>query len=258
MSISKPTILFVHGAYHPPACYNDVRTRLEAAGFEVILPRLASLGENVTGKTVDDDVAVVRKALDELLSTEKEVVLVGHSYGGLVSMISSQGSGKADLSAQGKKGGIKSIVYLSACLAKQGSSAIEACNPSLITPPDVASVFDIQMIDGKATATLKANDTTSQYYFGPVAKEEVDKAMALLEPQCPDVLYMPSPISPSDVSIPQTYVISEQDQIVLLEAQERIVAEGNMKAVRLAESGHAPFLSLPQQTVDAIVEVANH
>lgn len=245
MSTSRPTVLFLHGAYHPPACYNDVRAGLETAGFEVVMPRLASLGEGKTGITVDDDVAVARKALDDLFAAEKEVVLVGHSYGGFVSMIAAQG-----------KTGIKGIVYLNATLAKQGSSAIETCNPSVITPPDVADVFDIQMIDGKASATLKDNVTTHRYYFGPVSKEETEKAMALLEPQCPDVLYMPSPASASDLSIPQTYVIGEKDEIVLLETQERIVAEGNLKAVRLADSGHAPFLSCPQQVVDTIVGVA--
>ena len=274
MASSKPTIVFLHGAYHPPACYHGVTAKLEAAGYEVIMPRLASLGKDVVGITLDDDVKVARNAIEQAIRPGKEIILVGHSYGGFVGMISARGLGLAESREKREKGGIKGIIYLSAILTKKGGNAIDACNTALISPPDVIEVFDIRTIDdkvsvcnperisrtadhSKTSATLMHNETTARYYFGPVSKSDLDAAMALLEPQCPDVLYMPSPASPSDLAIPQTYVISEKDEIVLLETQERIAAEANMEVVRLPDSGHASFLSSPQDVVDTILGVAS-
>ncbi|KAK6075347.1 hypothetical protein SCUP234_07793 [Seiridium cupressi] len=253
---SKPVILFTHGAYHPPACYRGLTTKLEAAGFEVVAPRLASLGQGVVGITLENDAAVIRGVAESLFESGKEVVLVGHSYGGLVSAIVAKGRSVAELKAQRKQGGLKGVVYLSGTLVKQGSIVMDACNESLATPPDVADIFDIQGEEGKVSASLKNNETTKRYYFYPSPKEETEKTFALLEPHCSDVFYTPSPSSPSDVAAPQTYVIAEQDNAVLLKVQEQIVADAGMKAVRLPDTGHASFLTYPQRVADVIVEVA--
>ncbi|KAI1846271.1 hypothetical protein JX266_007476 [Neoarthrinium moseri] len=257
MSPSKPSIFFVHGAYHPPQCYDAVTTLIKDAGYEVSMPRLASLGKDALGITVDDDVAVVRRIANELFEAGKEVVLVGHSYGGHVSAIAAKGLTTRDFKAQGKQGGFKGVVYLSGILAKQGGCAIDACNSAAITPPDVADIYDIQTIDGKTSATVRNTETAIRYFFSPAPKDEIEKTMALLEPQCPDVFYLPAPSSPADLSIPQTYVISEQDSMVLLESQERIVADWGMKTVRLENTGHAPFLNHPRRVAEAILEMAS-
>jgi hypothetical protein len=70
------------------------------------------------------------------------------------------------------------------------------------------------------------------------------------------VLYIPSPVSPSDVPIPQTYIINEKDNAVLLDHQEKIAARGGMKTIRFPQSGHAPFLDFKQELADAISQVA--
>lgn len=149
MTLIKPTIICLHGAYHPPACYDGIRTRLEAAGFEVVLPRNASLGKDTNG-SFEDDTAVVRKAVKTLVNQGKEVVIAAHSYGGFVGMNAAKGLTAPELEAEGRKGGIKAIVYMSATLAKSGGTAIEACNPSVVRPPDIGEIYDIQQsINGK-------------------------------------------------------------------------------------------------------------
>lgn len=140
-----------------PACYNDVLKKLEAAGHDVVAPQMASLGHGARGITLDDDVAVVRKTANTLFEAGKEVVLVGHSYGGFVAMIAAEKLGTADLRGQGKEGSFKAIVYLSALLVNRGELAITACNPGATSPPDVTEVFDIVPDDdGKVCLALEA------------------------------------------------------------------------------------------------------
>ncbi len=74
MSGEKPTILLVHGAFTESASWSSVIERLQARSFDVIaaanpLPSIAG------------DAAYVR---DVIAGVGTPVVLVGHSYGGMV------------------------------------------------------------------------------------------------------------------------------------------------------------------------------
>lgn len=40
---TKPVIVIVHGAWHVPASYDKLTKGLEAAGYEVHVPRLPSM-----------------------------------------------------------------------------------------------------------------------------------------------------------------------------------------------------------------------
>ena len=80
------TYVLVHGAWHGGWCWGRVTPLLRAAGHVVYTPTLTGLGERAhllspaidLGTHVED---VVRVLHYEDLS---DVVLVGHSYGGMV------------------------------------------------------------------------------------------------------------------------------------------------------------------------------
>jgi Predicted hydrolases or acyltransferases (alpha/beta hydrolase superfamily) len=80
------TYVLVHGAWHGGWCWRHVSTRLREAGHEVFTPTLTGLGERAHLSTpeiglrthVDDVLGLLR--YEDL----RDVVLVGHSYAGLV------------------------------------------------------------------------------------------------------------------------------------------------------------------------------
>jgi pimeloyl-ACP methyl ester carboxylesterase len=80
------TFVLVHGAWHSGRCWDRVVPRLESAGHRVFAPSLTGYGDRAhllgpevgLGTHVGD---VVRLIEDERLD---DVVLVGHSYAGLV------------------------------------------------------------------------------------------------------------------------------------------------------------------------------
>jgi pimeloyl-ACP methyl ester carboxylesterase len=68
-----------------------------------------------------------------------------------------------------------------------------------------------------------------------------------------------SPVNfiPSDLQIPATYLLCENDNCVLFSVQEgNVAATPGMQTVRIA-SGHSPMLSQPDRTVEFIVNVAS-
>ncbi|SEG97680.1 Alpha/beta hydrolase family protein [Nonomuraea solani] len=80
------TYVLVHGAWHGGWCWRHVAARLREAGHEVHTPTLTGLGEraHLAGPEIG-----LRTHVDDLLGLLRyedlrDVVLVGHSYAGLV------------------------------------------------------------------------------------------------------------------------------------------------------------------------------
>jgi pimeloyl-ACP methyl ester carboxylesterase len=109
------TFVLIHGAYHGGWCWSRVAQRLRAQGHAVHTPTLAGMGEHahllsrqITLDThVQDVVSFIES--EEL----KEVVLVGHSYGGLII------TGAAD--RLDGSGALARLVYLDALAPQDGN-----------------------------------------------------------------------------------------------------------------------------------------
>ena len=87
MSAPPPTtFVLVHGAWHGGWCWRFVADRLKAGGGRVFAPTLTGLGEraHLLDKTVNLSTHI--EDICRLIRVEKlsDIVLVGHSYGGMV------------------------------------------------------------------------------------------------------------------------------------------------------------------------------
>jgi pimeloyl-ACP methyl ester carboxylesterase len=117
-SPAATTFVLVHGAWVGGWCWGKVTDILRAEGHEVYAPSLTGLGDRshllspaVSLSTHIDDVANLI-AWEELAN----IVLVGHSYGGMVI------SGVAERVPAGT---IRSIVYLDAMYTDDGKSIVD-------------------------------------------------------------------------------------------------------------------------------------
>ncbi|ETN40258.1 uncharacterized protein HMPREF1541_04534 [Cyphellophora europaea CBS 101466] len=83
---SNPVILFVPGSFAPAKLYTTVVETIKSAGYEVEIYDLPSASRTPPQKSADmyEDAALFRgKALD-IIQSGKTVLLIAHSYGGLV------------------------------------------------------------------------------------------------------------------------------------------------------------------------------
>src|SRR5258708_37041422 len=80
------TFVLVHGAWHGGWCWKKVVPLLQAAGHRVIALTLTGLGERA--HLIDPKVGLTTHVNDVLNTLEMDdltdIILVGHSYGGLV------------------------------------------------------------------------------------------------------------------------------------------------------------------------------
>lgn len=109
--------VLVHGGGHGGWCYAKVARLLRAAGHNVFTPTLTGLGERKHLLTVDTDLSTHLTDIVNTLIYEDlhEVILVGHSYGGMVI------TGVADRAAER----IRELVYLDAAHPENGQSLVD-------------------------------------------------------------------------------------------------------------------------------------
>jgi len=77
----KADIIIVPGAWHGPESYKPTTELLEKAGYTVHGITLASVGASPPLKTFDPDVEIIRRTVNDVLSSGKDAVLIYHSYG---------------------------------------------------------------------------------------------------------------------------------------------------------------------------------
>lgn len=126
--MSKPSILLIPGSFALPEFYDPVMNAVAAKGYEIRGLHLPSVGRT-TGpqqgetKTMYDDAAMIAKETEKLADAGKDVILLAHSYGGVPMTESTKGLGKAERQAEGKKGGIVRLGYVTALVAPVGMAA---------------------------------------------------------------------------------------------------------------------------------------
>ena len=104
-TMPNPEIVLVHGAWADGASWNAVSSELQGQGFTVLTP--PNLLHGVAG-----DAAYVASFLAQ--RTTGPVVLVGHSYGGVV--ITNAGTGGGD---------VKALVYVDAFIPEVGETVFQ-------------------------------------------------------------------------------------------------------------------------------------
>jgi pimeloyl-ACP methyl ester carboxylesterase len=117
----QSTFVLVHGAWHGGWCYARVAQRLNAAGHRVFTPTLTGLGERAHLYSRSIDLTTHITDIINVIKYERleNIVLVGHSYGGMVV------TGVAD--AMPEK--IASLIYLDAFLPGNNQSLHDLLPP---------------------------------------------------------------------------------------------------------------------------------
>jgi len=150
MAFAPTTFVLVHGAWHGGWCWRRVSDLLEKQGHKVFTPTLTGLGERShllrAGVNVSTHVTDVVNVLKwERLS---DVVLCGHSYGGLVvSGVAEQMSDK-----------IGSIVFLDAFVPENGDSMADLTSQAVRDNLKAATERGDISVPGRPAAAFLVNE----------------------------------------------------------------------------------------------------
>ncbi|KAF2095558.1 alpha/beta-hydrolase [Rhizodiscina lignyota] len=130
---TKPIILIVPGAWHAVEHYNPVIGLLQAAGYTVKGETMPSASE-VPTQSFDADVALVRYEILNEIERSRDVLLLAHSFGGLIAGEASKGFTRKEREAMGREGCVVGIVYMAAFVLPVGGSVMSNM-PGAAEPP---------------------------------------------------------------------------------------------------------------------------
>ncbi|KAI2619292.1 Alpha/Beta hydrolase protein [Hypoxylon sp. NC1633] len=242
----RPIILFIHGAWHVPLHYRHLIDALRSRGLTVLAPTLLTTGygDSVDGKTHLDDAVHIRQFLLPYLEQGRKVVVVAHSYGGIVATEVAGGLTLKERRSRGQKGGIISVVYIAALL--EPSDALPP--PGQAMPP-----FPPGWTNGNIRPLHE--DVARVVLYNDIEKSRQDEALRMLVWQS-ELCYVPAATyKASDIQATKTYVACKKDMIIPLERQyQRAKIAG--ATIQELDCGHSPFL-LEKKTASLVEIIIN-
>ncbi|EME88368.1 uncharacterized protein MYCFIDRAFT_192553 [Pseudocercospora fijiensis CIRAD86] len=156
----KPGVILVHGAWHTPAHYSNVKRILEGQAYQVEAPQSPSSSTVAVESPLAKDVETIIKSIDKIASTGKDVVVVMHSYGGICgSEAVAEFMEHHKAHADSQYGTIIHLLYISAFILPKGRHLIEDGNTSHVMYIDenkahkAIQILKAQAIESFATKT---------------------------------------------------------------------------------------------------------
>ncbi|TVY36047.1 hypothetical protein LOCC1_G007977 [Lachnellula occidentalis] len=240
-AIHKPTILFIHGSWHNPNHFKSIRTLFESAGFPTECPPQATINAKPhTTLTLQDDVQVIQAALSNLIEDDKDIIVVMHSYGGVLgSEAVHEKFGKKVRQEKGLTGGVTQLLYLTAFILPLGASITTTLGQ---LPPFIK-------VEDNGLCMIQGADNL---FYNDISKEDQDHYMSELAP-VPTVTQTATPTYAAYQHYPSSYLYCSGDAALPLFVQEMMVngSGANFKK-ETCTAGHSPFLSQPQVVLDII------
>ena len=273
-NMTKPTVIFVPGAFHPASCWDNVRSSLTRYSFETVAISLPGVGAGSKVTSHHEDTAAIRKVLSQLIVEEqKDVVLVMHSYGGVPGSEAVRGLEK---SIRGKETpgacGVIHCVYLSGFLVPTGASFLGLLGGTLPdsvirdVSVDISSVLVglsliLFMMKPKDDRYLLPNDPATAFYNDVSSPSIQFECINKLSPTAYAVLASEVEYTCCQAeTVPCTYLICEKDNVVppaVARAMiESVCKKGKMDTEVVCDSGHSPWLTKVEVVVELIRKAA--
>ena len=235
---AKPTVVLVHGAFADASGWYGVQERLEDKGYKVISPANPLRG-------VSADAAYIKSVLSQIRGP---IVLVGHSYGGVV--ITNAATGNPN---------VKALVYIAAYAPDAGDTVLtlSQLGKEGQIGPATLDIKNFPNPDGTTgqEGTIKLN--VFREIFAADLSKKLARNMALAQrPASLVALGEPSGV-PAWKTIPSYYMIAGADRTIGTDVEVAMAKRIHpKKTVTVKGASHVVFISQPKTTADFILEAA--
>ncbi|MCD9019201.1 alpha/beta fold hydrolase [Parachryseolinea silvisoli] len=236
------TYVLVHGAWQAPYVWDAVRTDLVNKGNQVIIVQLPGHGDdNTPPQSLTLDV-YSNKVIEAVSETKGNVILVGHSMGGMV----------VTNVAEKIPTRIRKLVYIAAFLPASGQALTDLAysdpdsqlGPALVPSADKLT---LDVLNNKVTDLFVSDGS-------PTDKKRVIEN------------YRPEPAIPFSNKVSLTdnhfgtvskvYIKTLNDVVISPGLQDRMITVAGIKTVYQLKTSHSPFLSKPHDVSDLLLKIA--
>lgn len=234
----KPTVVLVHGAWADGSSWDKVTAMLQHDGYRVVAPPNLLTG-------VDKDAENLRAYLNTITGP---IVLVGHSYGGMV--ITNAATGNSN---------VKALVYVDAYIPDKADTVMSLTGavPGSVFAADPSTLFDFVAIPGNTEA---ANLYVKPSVFGKafadktIPANDVAVLAARQRPLASNVLQETSG-EPAWRTIPSWSVIGKQDAVIPSAEQIAMSNRANAHSIEI-DAPHLSMVTAPDAVTNQIEAAA--
>lgn len=226
-----PTIILVHGLFSNAGTYWKTILELKKLGFGI--DQINAVDIPLT--SIEDDVAVVKRAIE---STPGDVILVGHSYGGVV--ISYAGT---DIHK------VRGLVYIAAIVPDAGESLQD------ILAWEPAKAADAIKPTNHGTLYIPPTEFKNAVCQDATADEAFTFATSQKPPQA-SLVSERSATKPAWKNQPCYYAVSKDDRLVAPSTQYKLIERMPTNKVIEVLASHLSQNSHPDKIADLIFSAA--
>lgn len=219
-------IVLVHGAFADGSSWSKVIPLLQAKGFNVI-----AVQNPLT--SFDEDIAATKRAIAEV---DGPVLLVGHSYGGMV------------ISEAGKDPKVAGLLYVAALVPEEGQNVndVNAAMP----PTAVGPEFKLNT-EGFLSLSLKGINE----FFAQDLPADQRKVIYATQVTWAASATEQKVYSPAWKTKPSWYIVAAKDGMINPDL-ERFKAKLIKATTIELSASHVPMLSQPNKVADFIIKAA--
>ncbi|MEV0731040.1 alpha/beta hydrolase [Polymorphospora sp. NPDC050346] len=232
----KPTVVLVHGAFADASGWAEVTRRLQRGGYPVLAPANPLRG-------VDSDSAYLASILRTIPGP---VVLVGHSYGGVV--ISNAATGNPN---------VKALVYVAAFAPDEGETvyALQGRFPGTKLTEEALDLRPYPLPDGTTSYDGYVKPALFRDIFaGDLPAATVAVMATAQRPGDAHTLQQPAG-APAWRGIPSWYLVARDDNLIPAATQRFMARRAGARTVEVRAS-HVAMISQPEATTDLIKAAA--
>ena len=220
------SVVLVHGGFVDGSGWQKVHARLKDNGYNVTVVQNPTL-------SLEDDVAVTRRAIAQ---APGKVILVGHSYGGVV------------ITEAGNDPKVTGLVYIAAFAPDNGESVsalIKDPPPGAAVPPILPPQDGFLFLDkAKFAASFAADVDPATAQF--MADSQVPWGVGALDGKVTQASWKAKP---------SYYLVAKDDRMIPPPAQQFMSKRIGAKVVEVAGS-HSVYVSQPEAVVKLIEQAA--
>lgn len=226
------TVVFVHGAFLDGSAFHKVIPILQRSGLKTI-----SIQNPLT--SLEDDVEIVNRVLSEI---KGKVILVGHSWGGMV------------ITEAGNNKNVEKLVYISAYVPDEKEHLQDILNEAHIVKkiPGVPGLDNL-IVDDKGFLSLSEEDILT--YFAPDIEETDAKSLAATQTRIHIDALSQIAVQTAWKDKPSYFVVSTDDQMVAPQLLRNTAKKIGARIYEL-KTGHVPMLSQPKEVAKIILEAS--
>jgi pimeloyl-ACP methyl ester carboxylesterase len=225
---------------------------------------------------LDDDIVFIRRHAKALIDDGQDLIVVLHSYGGVVGSYSFVDFPAPAAADHAVGGCLRAIVYMAAFMPLAGEGLNDILLP-IFGPPKGPPPF--VQVDKERGLDVLPVEAAAEYFYQDCTKEEQQRAAALLTPQSSDApqdapkrsavlteLGVTGPHALPELKMSYTrkgvqvvYLYCDLDAGLTLPLQEMMVGRVKKLGVDVYEkhiqAGHSPFSCKPSETAAAVHEM---